>query len=448
MSIFRLNSISYPQTLSEKSEKAWVENAVVYENKDKEHDIFQDKKFYENIITIYELTYNASLFIKNKKAFCTFALKVQQKNKHTINYRQISKVSDIIDSVLKKSNAIFAQTALDVFSGYIPSANKKQCIKYAEKIKEKIETCTGHTVLIGIAEYPCLDYSRKETLNNAFKSLNHAALSEPGSIISFDAVTLNISGDNLYQQKDKKHAISEYIKALLLDPVNTNIINSLGVCYAETDNYKKAMLEFETAIFLEPNNPMFLYNIALIYKLKGDIKKSVSYLKKAYQTDNNHFETSLQLGIYYLHQQNHEKGKKLLENCVKINPDAAVAFRYLGELYLELNMIEKGIWAFKNCIKKNPFDAFSLSALGFLYEISGENLEIAKTLAKYGVDMVPENGLYRYRLGRIYFKEQKFKKAMTEFKKALKNGHDSTIFYMKRCPTDRNHESFNFRCGI
>ena len=62
---------------------------------------------------------------------------------------------------------------------------------------------------------------------------------------------------------------------------------------------------------------------------------------------------------------------------------------------------------------------------------SGENPEIALIFCQESVTLAPDNGLFRYRLGRLYYKLDRFTEALQEFKKAKFLGYDAPEYIQK-----------------
>ena len=89
-----------------------------------------------------------------------------------------------------------------------------------------------------------------------------------------------------------------------------------------------------------------------------------------------------------------------------------------------MNMTDEAVSAYKKAIRQNPNDADSLSALGYLYDLQGENPEITTIFCQQSVDIAPENGLFRYRLGSLYLKRDQLKDALEQLQKADALGHD------------------------
>jgi tetratricopeptide (TPR) repeat protein len=262
-------------------------------------------------------------------------------------------------------------------------------------------------------------------LENAFKALDHAAFFGPSSIVCFDAVSLNISGDRLYEEGDIHGAISEFTHALMIDPGDVNIHNSLGVCYGMAGQTDKAIECFDHAKWLDPENAMAYYNKGLIHLIRGDAESALDEFLEAEKIDVNVFETMLQIGKLYLDRTELENARSYLEKAQKLNEDSAIIYRLLGDCYMDMNLADQAVEAYTAAIKKNPNDAHSLSVLGCLYIEEGRNEEIATVFCRQSVDISPDSGLFRYRLGKVYMKQDKIKEALEAFKQAAELGQDA-----------------------
>jgi tetratricopeptide (TPR) repeat protein len=91
---------------------------------------------------------------------------------------------------------------------------------------------------------------------------------------------------------------------------------------------------------------------------------------------------------------------------------------------VEADRLGEAVKAYEKAIKRYPKDSKSLSALGHLYGELGENIEIAIMLCRESTTFDPNNGLFRYRLGKLYLKQQDYEKAIEELQKAADLGED------------------------
>jgi len=344
--------------------------------------------------------------------------------KNTNNIRL--EVAGAIQRICETENGMWGVLDRDFFGCFFPEKDKPVCLKLAKKIKRKLAEKRDETVTIGIASYPALNYKKHQIFKNARKAFDHAQFFGSDSTVSFDAVSLNISGDKLYDKGDIKGAIKEFNLALLLDPSNVNVHNSLGVCHGVLGNYKKALNEFKSVISLDPENIMALHNAGLTCTLTDSKNKALEYFLKADSIDKDVFEVAFQTGKLYLGIKQPDKGMEYLERAIKLKPESGPAFSSMGDCFTSIGMIDKAVSAYKKAIKLNANDADSLSALGLLFDAQGENLDISTLFCRQSVEISPENGLFRHRLGRLYQKANKIEAALEEFEAAKKMGYDST----------------------
>jgi tetratricopeptide (TPR) repeat protein len=308
---------------------------------------------------------------------------------------------------------------------YFPGKNDRACQKIAHSIRKRLSKITDATVSIGIASYPTAVYSRDQVLFNACKALDHAGFFGPDSQIIFDDISLNISGDHLFQKGDIPAAMGEFTVALLLEPANVNVRNSLGVCHSLLGNFDQALAEFETAVKLAPEEFMAHYNLGLVHVLTGNRQEALAHFLEAHGLSGEVYEVTLQAGRMYLELGDFENGFAYLENALRLNP-TALAHRLMGDCHAAMGRSEEAIMAFRQAVKQNPNDAAALSALGLLYEDKGENPEIAALFCEQSVEISPAEGIYRHRLGELYLKQDRLEDALKAFQSAVELGYDSS----------------------
>ena len=337
-----------------------------------------------------------------------------------------AEVCAILESVCREENGMWGAFDSGLLGAFFPDKTGAQALAMALDIQRRLSANTRQTITVGVAAYPTIAFQGSEILDNARKALDHATFFGPDSAVMFDSVSLNISGDKLYEQGDIQAAIAEFKKALELNPSNVNVHNSLGVCYGLQAEYTQAIEEFETALSLDPGEYMALYNLGLIHALTKQPDRALDLFLRADKINGDAYEVAFQTGKLYLDLGEPAKGRSFLERAAAIEPNAGPVYRYLGDCYAAENKPQEAISAYRRAIKLNPQDAASMSALGCLFEAQGENPEITLMFCRESVGLAPDNGLFRYRLGRLYSSQNRFEDALKEFKKAEQLGYDSS----------------------
>src|SRR4030042_6233018 len=334
-------------------------------------------------------------------------------------------LAGILEGLCDKNDAGWGPIDADRFGCYFVGKTDHECLQTGQAIQEELSKRRKETVSIGVAQYPTLNFSRSQVFENAVKALDHAAFFGSNSRIVFDAVSLNISGDARYQEGDVEGAIREFQAARKLDPKNINVANSLGVCFAISGDHQRARECFEQARWIDPGEGMAVYNLGLLSLMAGDREAALILFLESDRIKEGVYEVVFQIGRLYLELGTPENGKRYLKNAVRIRPASAPAYRCLGECSIQMNLIDEALSAFQKAVKLNPNDAASLSLLWCLFQKVGENPEIALSFCQQSVQISPEEGLFRYRLGELYFRCDKFDEAKEELKAADRLGHDA-----------------------
>ncbi len=309
---------------------------------------------------------------------------------------------------------------------FTPDADAATGRRLARQIKQSLADRCEQTVTIGIADFPCLDFRKDQVVDNARKALEHARFFGPDSLVVFDAISLNISADRLYDAGDIDGAVDEFKKALALDPHDANIHNSLGVCYGASGDLPQALQAFTTAIELDPGEPFALYNAGLVSKMTGNHKEALEYFLRADSRPGERFEIALQIGRLYLDMDIPDSARPHLERAVRTCPDSVPALAALGDCYSALQLPQDAVSTYKKALRRNANDATSLSGLGWLYHGLGKNREIALLFCRQSVDIAPTNGLYRQRLGDLLAHGDHLPEALEQYRKATELGWDAT----------------------
>ena len=334
-------------------------------------------------------------------------------------------VAGILEMICREKSGLWGALETGLFGSIFPDTTESQGLEIARDIQNRLAVKVEQTVTIGIAAYPISACKKSDMIENSRKALDHAAFFGPGSAVAFDGVSLNISGDKLYENGDLQGAIDEFKRALLIDPSNVNVHNSLGVCYGLQGEYESAIEEFKTVASIDPGEYMAMFNLGLVHSLRKQPEKALEFFLNADKINGDVYEVAFQSGKIYFESGDLEKAKPLLERAAKLDPDSGAVYRYLGDCYATGNLKQDAISAYKKAIRHNPHDAASMSALGCLFDDQGENPEITLMFCRESVGLSPENGLFRYRLGQLYFKQNRFDDALKEYEKAKKFGYDA-----------------------
>jgi len=301
--------------------------------------------------------------------------------------------------------------------------------EFKSTIEEVVEDARRHfgddPFYAGVASYPCLDFSKNDVLANCLKAQRHAGFLGPGSLVCFDHLSLNISGDYFFDEGDYRAAMREYRRGLRLVPEDVNLINSLGVTLIECNQSSAAAKCFEEALQQEPDNYMALVNLGRVRQTLNQPQKALSCFEAAFAAHGKEEaagqELFLPLARLYTEAGSFEKALRVLDQW-SLRPGSEqefLLFRLLGLCAMENGQPDKAMTACQRALRLFPQDNVSLSVLGLLYVEQGEGEELGLSFCTKALALDNFNPDHWYRLGRAYTHASMFEQALEACKHCL-----------------------------
>jgi tetratricopeptide (TPR) repeat protein len=312
----------------------------------------------------------------------------------------------------------------DGFILFLPGMDRQEGVVWAKTMVEEIFRTLNGSVSFALADYPLTDFHKLETFDNLLKAMDHLGFLGPKSVVAFDAVSLNISGDKFYNAGEQSEALREYEKALALDPKNINVLNSLGVCFANLGQYERAIQTFREVLSLSPQDFMAAFNLGFGLEGRGDYRGALDTWEALAQREGS-FDLAYHLGRLYREQGDLDKAAHWFKKAEEAPERKGVIYRALGEVQEARGLWKEAMNFFKKALKANPQDAGSLSRLGALYLERESSLNVALSLCQQATRIDPKKGLYWFNLGRAYLKNTSYQEAVAAFQKALNLGENS-----------------------
>ena len=315
---------------------------------------------------------------------------------------------------------------------FLKGAGEKKARSWARDLKKKLPGDLGTTYSIGIASFPCIDFKKSDMVQNARKALLHAGFFGPDTMMFFDSISLNISGDIYYGEGDLIRAVKEYKKGLEMDPANTNLLNSLGEAFAQMNKPRKARPFFEAVLRTDPKHYMSLFNLGVTCLATAEEGKATAYFEQALAVSkhkpgtNQKNDLILQLARLYCRTGKYNKAVALLEKQ-KIKADVETLslgrnalLRYLGEAYMGCGRNKEAVTVLQRAVRYNPHDSYSLSMLGELYIRENQGDEIALSLCEKAVNIDDRQWKNWYRLALVRHRMASYEAALEALKESMR----------------------------
>jgi tetratricopeptide (TPR) repeat protein len=326
------------------------------------------------------------------------------------DFEEREKLDDTILTHFKRSNLVADDRYYFVIK---PNMSVKKAEQWAAKqlsqLKEKYGE--GYSLSAGVSSYPFRDYPRAQVTRNCQKALLHGSFFGPGSVIVFDSLSLNVSGDAYFGEGDLSTAIREYRCGLDLDPEDVNLLNSLGVTYALMNRTTDALDAFNRALSHSSHNFMALYNRGLCEQAQGRYRAAIRTLTRARELCNRSDpeeagslnELDYQLGVSFFQGGQFRKCIDQLVNWYRKQADKKIAgkcCRFIGVSYYRIRKNGEASKWLQRSLSYDEFNAEALSLLGELYLTEKQGDEIALRLCEKSVELDSNNFPALLRLAR------------------------------------------------
>ena len=329
-----------------------------------------------------------------------------------------------VEPLISDSEHLFANTvnqAFILFPFVASTAIEERVRCIAEAVKQTQKT----SLEVGGCYYPCLKFSKTDTIRNCRKAIMHGSFYGSGSIVFFDHLTLNVSGDWYFDEGDFKQAVREYSLGLQLKNDDHNLLNSLGVSLIKMNRHIKAIESFQQVLKRKPDDYMALVNLGYAHQVRGDDHTALEFFKKAYQvqahTGKEGLEVYQQLSRLYCQTGQYKQALPLIKLWYKEAKEKSfLLYRLQGEAFLETGSIKKAVKSLQKALQLYAHDPESMSMLGLLYIKDGEGEETGNMLLEKALSIDGRSTNCWYRYGLALKHQGKISKAIDAVRQCLR----------------------------
>jgi tetratricopeptide (TPR) repeat protein len=132
-------------------------------------------------------------------------------------------------------------------------------------------------------------------------------------------------------------AISDFTRAIALDPSNGIPFSLRGSIYYQQGGYASAINDYQRAILIDPEDFWALNSLAwtLAYNLDARYEEALSYAIRSVEQESNAYNQDTLALVYY----KLEKFDQALDHyniALSLDPNQAISYKYRGDVHLAL----------------------------------------------------------------------------------------------------------------
>jgi tetratricopeptide (TPR) repeat protein len=184
-------------------------------------------------------------------------------------------------------------------------------------------------------------------------------------------------------------AITEYRKALKLNPDYIEAHNNLAVIYNRMGRDEEAVLELREVLRLNPGYTEGHSNLAHVYTEMGRYDEAIFELEKTLGLNPDYAPAHNSLGHIFTGRKKYHEAVKQFQEAIRLDPKYVLAHNNLGYVHLELEKYEDAIKEFEQVTKLDPMFYEAYKGMGLAYYNKGRYDRAAHAWAR-AVYLKPE----------------------------------------------------------
>lgn len=131
--------------------------------------------------------------------------------------------------------------------------------------------------------------------------------------------------------------------ALDIDKVNARAFQTLGLIYADLEDFAKALSCLESAIGLAPNVIPYKLSFANVLTKAGLDHLAEKQWYEACELDPNHADSFIGFGEFLIDLHAYDEALECLNHAITLTPKSTRVLDDLGETYMEMSNLEKSL---------------------------------------------------------------------------------------------------------
>jgi len=189
---------------------------------------------------------------------------------------------------------------------------------------------------------------------------------------------------NYWQLKDKDNPLNIYRKIQLLDSdgLIAYIYSNRGTVYASADQFDGAITNYNRAIKLNPNFADAYNHRGIAYRNLGQLKQAICDYTKAIELKPNYTEAYNNRGVAYDKLGQLEQSVFDYDKSIELNPRFAQAYNNRANAYAKLGQFDRAISDYTRAIKNNSNLAEAYGNRAVTYALTGKPKGARKDLLK------------------------------------------------------------------
>jgi tetratricopeptide (TPR) repeat protein len=208
---------------------------------------------------------------------------------------------------------------------------------------------------------------------------------------------------------------------------------------AERGRYDASVTEWKKALQLNPDDAKAHNNLGRVLAAKGDIDEAVEHWQRALQLNPDYAEAHNNLGTALVRKGRFDEAIAHFRTVLETNPESPEVHNNLGRALAERGKLGEALKHWRKAVALNPASAEAHNNLGTGLFQTGK-LDEAIVHWQKAIDLSPKFPLARFNLGHAFYLQGKFAQALVHWREGLRQEPDrvsilyQTAWVLATCP--------------
>ncbi len=225
-------------------------------------------------------------------------------------------------------------------------------------------------------------------------------------------------GSIYYTQGNFTQALSDYNRAIEINPDYAEAYNNRGSIFARQGNFTQAIADFNKAIEIMPDYASAYINHGLVYEKQGNFTQALSDYNRAIEVNPDYAEAYDNRGIFYDKQGNFSQALLDFNKAIEISSDYAEAYYNRGNTCARQGNFTQALLDFNKAIDINPNYAKAYINRGNTYSRQGNFIQALSDYNK-AIEINPNIAEAYNNRGNTYSRQGSFTQALSDYNKVI-----------------------------
>ncbi len=225
--------------------------------------------------------------------------------------------------------------------------------------------------------------------------------------------------DELYDSKEFKAAISNYDKAIKLDPKDPIAWNNRGAAKDDLGQFEEAIKDYDKSIELDSENAIVWNNRGVSKNILGQYESAIRDYDKAIELDSKYAIAWKNRGAVKNDLGQHEEAIENFDKVIALDPKDSTAWNNRGVAKEDLGKHREAIKDYDKAIELDSEYAAAWNNRGAAKNLLGEHEEAFKDIDK-SIELDPENPIAWNNRGYAKSGQDRYEEAIKDYDEAIK----------------------------